>query len=99
MRHFAIPLLAAAAACGGTPTDPGVPPGATLALAPQNLRALDPATEGRYELWLVDAAGVRHSAGAFTPGVTSSLSVPASAGAPTAVELSVEPPGDADPAQ
>lgn len=81
------------AACASGPTS-SAGPGTELVLSFQGLPLLDPATEGRYEVWLVVSGGQRRSAGVFSPGgaVVLPMSAPA-----MAIEITVEPPADDDP--
>jgi len=97
-RCSRLPLAAilVVAACGGSePAGPGT--GADLNLSLSNLRRLDAATEGSYEAWAVDGAGVMTSAGKFLfdgGAVRLVLPIPA----PAAIEITVEPPDDTDAA-
>lgn len=86
-------LIALSGACGdGAPLGPA---GAEIELTFQGLRALDPAAEGSYELWMVTADGTAHSAGRFTPqDGRVVLSNPV--GRVKQLLVTVEPPGDAD---
>lgn len=93
------PWIAAAAAllcaCGGGGSALA-PAGAGLELSLHGLRALDPASEGHYELWAVDASGTPRSAGRFVPGDGVRLANPAADA--RELRVTVEPPGDGDPA-
>jgi hypothetical protein len=82
------------AGCGGSgdatrPLDAG----STVTLS-TTLPAIDTVREGRYEAWLVDASGTRRSLVRFAVGGT--LSVPSTLARATAVEVTLEPPGDTD---
>lgn len=63
----------------------------SLALPP-----LETEREGRYEAWVVDASGRRASLGRFSDGGTHSFPNPLASAA--SVEVTLEPPRDADPA-
>lgn len=91
-------LLWTAVACG----DEGLGPdaGATALTAEfVNLAPLDPATEGRYEAWVVDEAGAVRSLGTFTTTSRSrqALSFTSPVSNPSEFYVTVEPPEDADP--
>ena len=91
-------LMAGAAACapdGRNPTGSG---GAALHLTLSGLAPLDPAREGVYEAWTVDAAGSRRSAGTFALPAGGKVVLATPVTGAVAVEVTVEPPGDADPA-
>ena len=92
----ALALITALAACGGGAGDvtrpgTGSTPGVSLATT---LPPLDSAREGTYEAWAVDAAGKRYSLGRFLAGGALSLVSPVAD--PRAVEITLEPPADAD---
>ena len=95
---LAASLLAGVWACGGnTSTDPGPGQGNTLSLTLTGTRALDAATEGNYEAWVYDAGGTPVSAGKFTTSSgTVRLALPVVN--PRQVDVTIEPPGDTDPA-
>jgi hypothetical protein len=89
-------LASFAAACGGAEaTAPGVDIGSTLVLTTTNLPALDPARDGAYEAWVVDAAGRAHSAGRFS-AVAGEVVLESPAAGVRAFEVTIEPPGDVD---
>lgn len=89
-------LLVALAACdGGGGGEPVAPEGSVVRLSFTGLPALDPAREGSYELWLLDASGAARSAGKLAPAADGAEV--RSPHAASAVEVTVEPPGDADP--
>lgn len=88
--------LAGAAACGDDPTAPAA--GARLALEATGLRALDPARDGTYEAWVIDAGGMAHSVGRFAALDGSALEFDLPIAAPRAVLVTLEPPDDSDPA-
>ncbi len=85
--------------CGGGETT-APPPGssAVLELSLERLAALDPATEGRYETWVIAPGGEIRSAGRFDApaGGTGQLELNSPLGAPAFVMITVEPPGDTD---
>jgi hypothetical protein len=91
-------LVAAAVlvACGGGGSDPAGPIGSATpqVVLSVTLPRVDTAAEGRYEAWVVDAAGAHRSLGRFAAGGTLQLTSPIAA--PTAVEVTLEPPSDAD---
>jgi hypothetical protein len=93
-RSAAIILVAGLAACDGEPTAPRIEPGTNLLVTPTALPALDAAREGHYEAWVIDDAGRARSLGAVVPGATTTFESPV--GGIAAVEITVEPPGDAD---
>jgi len=88
----------AVAACGAggvaDSTRPGPTPASsvTFALA---VPPLDPIRDGSYEAWLVSASGARASLGRYADGAERSVPLPS--GTWTVVEVTVEPPADADP--
>lgn len=90
--------LAAIAACGQGATteasrpDPSEASRVTIALT---VPSLDPVRDGAYEIWLLGASGSRRSLGRFADGAARSVPMPS--GTWTAVEVTVEPPADADP--
>jgi len=90
-------LAAVAAACGGgsDATAPGVDAGNTIVLTTTGLPALDPARDGVYEAWVVDAGGHAYSLGRFTPGSGETRFESPAAGV-RVFEVTVEPPGDVD---
>lgn len=92
-------LASMVGACGETPTpppEPGVP--LTLTLSLEDFAALDAAQDGAYEAWLTAADGSTHSAGRFTVSGTGSdqIVLTTQLRAPTAVALTLEPPGPDD---
>src|SRR4051794_32373641 len=93
----AVALAVASTACGGdgapTLSAPSQPTSVTLSFT--NLRALDPATEGSYQAWLV-TGGQPTSLGRF-PGASSvTLPVISKIANSAEVWITVEPPGDSD---
>jgi Anti-sigma-K factor rskA, C-terminal len=105
MRHASgwgagVGLAILLAGCGsGSPT--AAASGTTLDLAVRGLIPLDAATEGSYEMWAVTASGERVSAGriaagAITAGGTSHVPLVLPVGGATAIQVTVEPPGDVD---
>ena len=88
--------LGALLACsGGDATRPAAPAGGSVELT-TTLPRLDPARDGRYEAWAVDGADARHSLGRFDAG--GAVTLAGLAADARAVEVTLEPPGDADPA-
>ena len=92
---LALALLGAALGCGsaGDATGPGATNVTSIQLAVA-LPALDPLREGQYEAWVGDAVGTMHSLGRFAAGGTLTFASPIAA--VDRVEITVEPPGDAD---
>ena len=83
-------------ACAGDAGAPLGPAGSTLDLRLSGLRPLDPAREGSYEGWVVDAGGRAHSAGRFQLSATGAVRLTTPVGDGREVLVTVEPPGDAD---
>jgi len=83
-------------ACGGDTTAPSNSSASSISLSFSGLRALDPATEGVYEAWIVDGAGAFRSAGRFASGTAATLALPSAASNGREVWITVEPPGDND---
>lgn len=81
--------------CGGDAAT-GPPAGASLTLDLHGLRALDPATEGTYEGWLLDGSGRATSAGRFDLPASGRVTLEAPAASARSFLLTVEPPGDQD---
>lgn len=82
------------AACGDEGTGPA---GAVDVLVEfQNLRSLDPQTEGTYEAWAIRADRKAVSAGRFTLSADGRLTVESPIGDPESFMITVEPPGDDD---
>lgn len=94
--RLGLALLPGVAGCASD-APPAGPEGARVAVSVSGLRALDPAREGRYQAWVIDRAGAAHPLGALDPA-SGRLEAPLPAGEAAAVEVTVEPPGDADPA-
>lgn len=84
-------------ACAGDGAGPTASRGAELEIDLSRLPALDAAREGSYELWVVDADGRAHSAGRLDPRAGRAM-VTNPAERATALEITLEPPGDTDPA-
>lgn len=84
------------AGCGGDTTQPAQTSATSVALALTGLRALDPAIEGSYEMWLVDRAGQARSLGRFAGGGSVSLPISAPVVDESEIWITVEPPGDND---
>ncbi|HET9982950.1 MAG TPA: anti-sigma factor [Longimicrobiales bacterium] len=90
-----LPALILGGCDGGTTS---VPADADIALTFTNLPALDPARDGALEIWLVDAAGAAHSAGKLTAGASGEVHVRSPIASPRSLRVTLEPPGDTDPA-
>ena len=90
-------LLATLACSGDSATGPRIEVGTRLELTTVGLPALDPAREGSYEAWVVDADGRAYSAGRFTP--TGAVTLQSPIAAPDAFEITIERPGDSDDRQ
>ena len=90
-------LLVGGASCGGGDTTQPAPTNAsTLELTFSGLRALDAATEGRYEVWLVDRGGQPRSLGRFSSTESATLALGGNVVDGSEVWITVEPPGDND---
>jgi len=87
-------FVTVATACG----DDGIILGSTLGLEFDNLTALDPETEGSFEAWVIDGSGVPHSAGKFVLPPEGHVVLENPTDDPKSVLVTVEPPGDSDPA-
>lgn len=83
-------------ACDGGATD--VPADADIALTFQNISPLDPAHDGVLAVWLVDAAGAAHPAGTLPAAISGEVHVRSPIAVPRSIMVTLEPPGDADPA-
>lgn len=93
----AFPAVAAlAAACGGDPTAPAA--GSRYAIEATGLLPLDPARDGSYEAWVIDADGTPHSVARFSALDGSAIEFDLPVAAPSAAIVTLEPPGDSDPA-
>ncbi len=88
--------LALLSACGDETTGPTGAVDVVLEL--ENVRPLDPETEGSYQGWVVDGDDQIHSAGRFTVGPALSATVASPIASPAHLFITVEPPGDADDA-
>jgi hypothetical protein len=88
-------MVSAVSCSGGESTGPGIGVGTSLALTTTSLAPLDPAREGSYEAWAIDAAGTLHSLGRFTP-TSGSLSFASPIAHARSFVITIEPPGDAD---
>ena len=86
---------ALSAACGGDAPSPLTAPDqpASVELALTNLRALDPATEGSFEAWLVEG-GRPVSLGRFAAAAAVTLPVSSKISTGTELWITVEPPDD-----
>jgi hypothetical protein len=93
---FVVACVVALGGCGGDATSPASSSASSIALSLSGLRALDPATEGSYEAWIVDAGGRFHSAGRFSAAAAATLAFPNTASDAKDVWITVEPPGDND---
>ncbi len=89
---------AALVACGESGVGPPITVETPMTLNASNLAALDEATQGTYEAWVIGSDGAIRSAGRFTvSGPTSqSVSLTSPISNPTDVMITIEPPGDAD---
>jgi hypothetical protein len=90
-RYVGVLAIAALVACG----DEG-PEMATLDVAFQDLAALDAATEGTYEGWVIDASGSPFSTGKFDLEASGQHTFTSPIAEPMMFVLTVEPPGDTD---
>lgn len=90
----ALAALALVAACGGGSDGLTTPSGPGQIVLVTSLPALDVAREGRYEAWVIDAAGSFHSLGRFNAGGTITVASPVASVA--GIEVTIEPPADAD---
>ncbi|MBI4421789.1 MAG: anti-sigma factor [Gemmatimonadetes bacterium] len=95
MRARVAMVFALGFACGSEPVS-GPTAGAPLSLTFTGLAALDPSTEGSYEAWVRDAGGGVASAGRFDLGSGASVTLTLPIGDAVAIEVTYEPPGDAD---
>jgi hypothetical protein len=91
-------LVLAGAGCGSDSTQPASTNATAIALSFTGLRSLDPATEGSYEAWLVDRGGQARSLGKFSASGAVSLPYSGVVSDESEVWVTVEPPGDNDPA-
>ncbi|HET7274863.1 MAG TPA: anti-sigma factor [Longimicrobiaceae bacterium] len=82
------------AGCDGEPS--GLEAGSTIEIAFEGLRALDPATEGTYQAWLVGAGGEIHSLGRFTLPSSGRVELEAPVADASRVMVTLEAPGDTD---
>lgn len=89
-------LLAALCCAGALACDDGGPELSTVTVTFQNLAALDAATEGSYEGWVLDRNGTPVSTGKFVLGPNGVYSFTSPISDPAMFVLTVEPPGDAD---
>ncbi len=103
MRHARMLVFGAAVtlgvatgigACGSEGTGPAS--GVEVVLALQNLRALDPETEGTYHAWAVRADWRAVSAGRFVLPAEGRLTVESPIDDLASLMITVEPPGDDD---
>ena len=92
-------MAVGSAACGGDgATTIGAPSQpSSVALTFSNLRALDPATEGTYQAWVV-TGGKPVSLGRFTSATSATLTESSQIANGAELWVTVEPPGDADDA-
>ena len=91
----ALSVLVLIAGCSDDPNTP--PPPQVVSVSFTGLVALDPATEGTYEGWVIDGSGAAHSTGTFALDGSSSYMFDVPIESPTMFVLTVEPPGDSDP--
>lgn len=98
------PVLALAAtlvvlpSCASDAEPPLGPAGVTIQLSIAGLRPLDPAWGGAYEAWIIDGRGQPHSAGRFVPAGDGRVEITTPVAGGREIEVTVEPPGDQDPA-
>ena len=90
-RYVGILMIAALAAC-----DDEGPEMATVEVTFQDLAALDAATEGSYEGWVIDASGSPVSTGKFDLSPSGEHMFTSPIAEPMMFVLTVEPPGDSD---
>ena len=91
-----IGLTLAAISCGDGGTGPAEPGEVAVAFQFMGLRALEPATEGSYEAWVLEPDGTAHSAGRFTLGAGGAVTVTSPIKNPSKIVVTIEPPGDTD---
>jgi hypothetical protein len=88
-----------AAACGGgDATGVDIPSGATLGVSISGLVALDAATEGRYEAWLLDRSGAAVSLGVLDPARGGDFTFTVPNADPAAFQVTFEAHDDTDAA-
>lgn len=76
-------------ACGGGDSGTIGPAGTQITLELHRLPVLDPASEGHYRAWLLDAGGVPHDIGPIDPAAASEFDSPIPS--VTGIEVTVEP--------
>jgi len=97
--RLSLPALSALILIAGCSDDPTTPtPLQTVTVSFTGLVALDPATEGTYEGWVIDGAGAPHSTGTFALDGSPSYTFDVPIESPMMFVLTVEPPNDGDPA-
>ena len=84
------------AGCGAETTQPASMSATEVTLAFNALRAIDPASEGAYEAWLVDPSGQSRSLGRLAGGATTTFPVSGRIADGSQVRITLEPPGDTD---
>jgi hypothetical protein len=98
-KRFAGMVLAAATALSiATCGDDGIAVGSNINLEFEGMRALDPATEGTLHAWVVDRSGERISLGPFDIPEAGHVIFPNPIDDPQGILITIEPPGDTDPA-
>ena len=90
------PLVALMGGCAHDEPSAPIAGARGVALALSGLRALDPASEGRYEAWAVGSDGSITSAGRFDWTLDGHTVVTSPIQNPTDFMITVEPPGDDD---
>jgi hypothetical protein len=96
-RSLVVGMWLAASGCGGDGPTGSVAAGATLTLSVTGLTPIDAATEGRYEAWVVDRAGVSHSLGVVDPRTSGPLTFENPVADASRFAITYEPRGDTDP--
>ena len=94
----ALAMLAVLISCsgdGGT-TGISIPTGATLTVTVTGLAPLDEATDGRYQAWVLDAAGLRSSLGTMDLRQAEPATFTSPIADPAVFEITLEPRGDVD---
>ncbi len=84
------------AGCGSDTTQPAPTNATSVVLTLSGLRALDPAGEGSYEVWLVDRGGQWQSLGRLASAAGGTLPLAGAVAGASEIWVTVEPPGDHD---
>lgn len=97
IRGF-VALVLALAGCGHDPV--GLVEGGEMELVVEHLPAIDPATEGGYQVWIYDAAGGVHTVGRLEGSDVSATTVRMPfvlpVDSPASAAITLEPAGDDD---